>query len=226
MQRQILAILAVVALVGCSSTRNTPCEVLDAQARQGMTQNPYQAVDKTDALTGAALADSDGDATLSNQKVGVDVQSPNQATGAQFSISPLLGENGGAAGVLTQTFPGEKAVLARLESNERASTMIRSRLATDPTLTAEEKAELEARLDRLDAQGDALIERLDAYAAQKIAAAKALVPDLSALRSIVYLITSHQTAGNDVPNITDAQADAIARVAERAVSVSPTAEPE
>lgn len=222
--RPFLIALAICALLfaGCA-TRNTPAECMDANGSAAMQrQGANQTAEKWDALTGAAIADSDGDATNSNQRVAVDVQAPNQANGPNLQIG-LFGDEKQAAQIMTNTLPGESAVLRRLSAVESGAEQIRTRLATDPALTPSEKAELSDRLDRYEVQGDALIARLDAYAAQKFEAARALVPDLSNLRSIVYQVTTHQTAGNETPNITDEQGAAIARVAEAAVTTSQTA---
>lgn len=215
------ALLALFLLGGCSSQRCSPDDLVATQGATAQKMNPNQATSKADVLTGASVADSDGDANLSNQKVGVDVQAPNQATGPNLSIAPLLGDGNQAASILTATSAGEAAVLARLERLEDSSAKIRQRLDDDPVLSQMERAELEARAKGYDAQVDLLIERLDRYAAQKIQAAARLVPDLSNLRTILYQITTHQTAGNEKPQISDAQAEAIARTAEKALEYSP-----
>lgn len=221
-QKLILAAFVVAALAllaGCSSMRCSPDELVASNGNQTQRIAPNQDTSKADVLTGAAVADSGGDANLSNQKVGVDVQSPNQATGATFAFAPLFGD---VAKALTETLPGEAAVLRRLERLEDGEAAIRQRILDDSALlTAAEKAELESRADRYQAQIDLLIERLDRYAAQKIATAQTIAPDLSSLRAVIYQITTNQTAGNEAPQISDAQAEAIARTAERALEYSP-----
>ena len=217
-----IALCAILLVAAGCATRNTPAECMTANgSQQAQRQGANQTAEKWDALTGAAIADSDGDATNSNQRVAVDVQAPNQANGPNLQIG-LFGDEKQAAQIMTQTLPGEAAVLRRLEQVEAGAEQIRTRLATDPALTLTEKSELSDRLDRYEVQGDALIARLDAYAAKKFEAARAVVPDLSNLRTIVYQITTHQTAGNETPNITDEQGAAIAKVAEAAVTTSQT----
>lgn len=218
----------VLALSACAcATRSNPADVVSATGGSNATSGPRSAqeVGKADTFTGAAIADSDGGANLSNQKVGVDVQAPNQATGASFNIAPLAGGNSDAAAkVLASTSPGEAATIRRLGDAEARVERLQERLDGPAALTPEERTRLEGDLKTAEALVDDLTRRLDAYSERKLAAAQALVPSLPQLRSVVYLITSHQTAGNDTPNITDAQAESIARTAEKALSpgVAPT----
>ena len=217
-----LAVLVVASFPACSSCRDKPSELLDTQARNTAGVNPNQDTNKTDLLTGAAVADSDGDANQSNQKVGVDVQSPNQASGATFQFSPLLGGNAeSAANILATTSPGEEATLRTLTRVQDGIESLETRLRDDVALTLPERTELENKLDAVSRKEALLIARLDKYSENKLRAAQALMPDLGALRNIVYQIHSNQTAGNDAPNISDAQAESIARTAEKALEYSP-----
>lgn len=210
--------LLVLALAGCAS-RPDACDVLDANAAQ--VTKPVQSVAKWDALTGAALADSDGDAVQSNQRVAVDVQAPNQSTGGNLAISSLTGGAEAAAKILATTSPAEGAVVRQIAANEEAVADVRLRLS-QPFEDEAARSAVEGREAALVARGDSLLARLDVYAARKFDAAKAFVPDLSGLRTIVYQITTNTVAGSALPNISDAQGAAIAKVAEAAVTTSQT----
>lgn len=216
--RIIAVILLTLLLAACSSTRNKPCEIQDGVARQQTAAvSPNQDTTKWDLLTGAAVADSDGDALQNNTKTGVDVQSPNQATAGtiQFTFLPDVSK------ILATTSPGEQATLDRLAATQRSLAAIEHRLATDATLTPEERAMLEAKVTAANTALDSLTEKLDRYSEEKIKAAMALAPDLSSLKQILFNVQQVTTAGNEQPNISDAQAESIARVAEKAVEVTP-----
>jgi len=219
-----LGLLLAVAIVfgGCAATRSSACDTLATNGEVAQKQAPSQSTAKWDALTGAAIADSDGDAVQSNQRVAVDVQAPNQSTGPNLSISSLTGGAEAAAKILSTTSPGEAAVVARIEANEKNLEAIDARLATDAALLPEERVALTERASSYRAALDPLLARLDVYAKAKFDAAKSFVPDLSGLKTIVYQITTNTVAGSALPNISDAQGAAIAAVAEAAVTTSQT----
>ena len=225
MRFQFLALaLVVLVLGGCQGTRDSGCDVMESAGGVNASMKPTQSTSKWDALTGAALADSDGDAVQSNQRVAVDVQAPNQSTGPQITIAPLVGDAKAAAAILSSTSPAEQAVINRLNANELALAAVNARLETDPALTGAERFALEAKSKAYtDALGP-LLAKLDVYAKRKFDAAAAFVPDLSALSEITYQIVTNTNAGSTAPNISDHAAQAIAKVAEAAVTTSQTAE--
>jgi hypothetical protein len=216
--------LVAVGLMGCQGTRSSGCDTLGAAGDVNASMKPAQSTSKWDALTGAALADSDGDAIQSNQRVAVDVQAPNQSTGPQIQIAPLVGDAKEAARILQFVGPAEQAVMDRLAANEAALIVINMRLATDPALTDAERFSLEAKATVYTEAFDPLLAKLDVYAKQKFDAAAAFVPDLSALSEITYQIITNTNAGSTAPNISDHAATAIAKVAEAAVTTSQTSE--
>lgn len=207
-------------LTSCSATRCKPDEMTDALNRQAGTVASEQRVTKLDLLTGVAIADSDGDALNANTKTGVDVTSPNQATAApvQFSLLPDVSK------ILARTTPGEQATLDRLAATEQILQACETRLATDPTLTPEECAYFDEKIAAAKVDLAALLNRLDAYSKEKMTQAIALAPDLSALTQVLFLVQQVTTAGSEKGQISDAQADSIARVAETAVQVTPVPE--
>ncbi len=216
--------LAAVVLAGCTGTRSNACDTIDKNGGVAARMNPSQSTSKWDALTGAALADSDGDAVQSNQRVAVDVQSPNQSTGPQIQIAPLVGDAKEAAKILVYVGPAEQAVIDRLKANEAALAAVNMRLDTDPALTPTERHALTEKAKAYDDALDPLLVKLDEYAKKKFEAATAFVPDLSSLAEITYQIITNTNAGSTSPNISDHAATAIAKVAEAAVTTSQTAE--
>lgn len=216
---RIAATSLIVVLLAACATRNTPCEIEDATGRMSAaaSTSANQDTKKWDVFTGAAVADSDGDALQNNTKTGVDVQSPTQATAGtiQFTFLPDVSK------ILSTTSPGEQAVLNRIAGTEQSILCIDKRLACDATLTPEEREYLEKKSLDAKTQLASLIDRLDEYSAKKIAAAQSMAPDLGCLRQILFNVQQVTTAGNEMPNISDAQAESIARVAEKGVEVSP-----
>ena len=218
----LVLLFAAVVLAGCTGTRSDACDTIKANGGAANELAPTQATAKWDALTGAALADSDGDAVQSNQRVAVDVQAPNQATGPAIQIAPLVGDAKAAAAILSATSPGEQAVIDRLASNETALAAVNMRLTNDPALTGAERFALEEKAKAYTEALDPLLAKLDVYAKAKFDAARAFVPDLTGLKSIVYNIATNTNAGSTAPNISDPAAAAIAKVAEAAVTTSTT----
>lgn len=216
--RFIAIVICALLIVGCA-TRNTPCEIEDATGRMGQqaTVSPNQDTKKWDVFTGAAVADSDGDALQNNTKTGVDVQSPTQATAGtiQFSFLP------DATKILSHTTPGEAATLRRLESLEQEMAAYADTLANDPTLSSERRLWVENALATTKANYERERDRLDQYSEAKWKKAESFVPDLGALKQILFNVQQVTVAGNEKPNISDAQAESIARVAEKGVESSP-----
>lgn len=228
--RQATGALAAMVLawgmIGCTACRSTPEDIQKGNTNAAATMRPNQDTAKWDTLIGAAVADSDGDSTNSLQKVGVDVQAPAQATGGAIQFPQLFGN--AAAEALAHTSPGEAATLRRLERVQENVRAIETRLADDPTLTPTDRAMLETRLKDATQLEDDLILRLDSYSERKLAAARDLAPNLPSFRQILYFVISNQTAGSEKGQISDAQAESIARVASKAVGLEgdPTAQPE
>lgn len=216
--------LVALVLTGCAGNRDGACDVLNATGGISSKMQPEQTTTKWDALTAATIADSDGDAVTSLQRVAVDVQAPNQATGPIITIAPLVGDSKAAAEILMHVSPAELAIIDRIAANDVALSKIRERLANDPALTADERTALETKAIAYVDALDPLLDRLDGYAETKFNAAKALVPDLSALTDIVYQIVTTTNAGSTAPNISDPASTAIAKVAHAAVTTSTTAD--
>lgn len=216
----LILLLACVVLAGCAGTRDGACDVLNATGGIGSKMQPAQTTSKWDALTAATIADSDGDAVTSLQRVAVDVQAPNQATGPIITIAPLVGDSKAAAEILMHVTPAEQALINRITTNEAALAAITDRLAHDAALTETERMTMSGRAEAYKVALTPLLDRLDGYAEKKFDAAKALVPDLSALTDIVYQIVTTTNAGSTAPNISDPASTAIAKVAHAAVTTS------
>ncbi len=217
--RTVSIAIALLILVGCA-TRNTPCEIEDATARMASSAastSSSQETKKWDVFAGSAVADSDGDALQNNTKTGVDVQSPTSATAGtiQFHLFP------DATKVLEHTTPGEQATLRRLASAETEVAAYKDSLANDPTLTPERRMWIQNELASTKVEIERERERLDKYSEAKWKRMQSMSVDLPALKQILFNVQQVTVAGNEKPNISDAQAESIARVAEKGVESSP-----
>lgn len=218
----IAAIVAALVVAGCA-TREKPSDCLTAagQATSAM-QRPEQTAQNIDTIPGVAIADTSANAISAPQAVGVEVQAQNQNSGPQVSFA--LFDVREAMGMLTHTSPAEAYVVKALDDARAGSAAIARRLDNDPTLTPTDRTALEGRQAALDARVDALLARLDRYAEAKVNAAKAILPDLSALQSIAYNFTDvlNQASGAaEYPHISDDQARAIQAAATVALSSRP-----
>lgn len=209
----IAVILTACAKSNCADVQHgVPAMNESGTNRQSQNQDTA----KSDIQPAVAYSDGSSSAHAANQKVGVDVQSPTQATASPISIEAPFGA-GNVTKILEAKSAGEEATIVAMRRVQDGLTAINVRLGSDVTLTQEERVELSTKAARYEEQERLLTLKLDEYTRNKVELAQRSIPNLPNFRQILYYVIQQTTAGNEKPNISNEQAESIARVAETAV---------
>lgn len=200
--------LALVALflAGCA-TRSTPCDVIRS-AGDSMAQGVDQSNRQFDLVPGVAVADTSANAVAAPTTGAVETQTNNSATSPQLQVHDLFGFERQAANIISSTSPAEAATIRRLAKVEERLSIVEDAIDAG---VAPNLPQLEFQAKALGEERDKLIAALERYAAEKIAAARELAPQISLpnLERIVAFVVNQQQVGTD-KQLTDAQAQATA----------------
>lgn len=201
---QLLALLLAALLCSCCSSTRPDA---DAAVRDGSPGGSGATGSQEQGhlgLGGLAIAE-DGNATGGDTtRLGVDAQHAAHAASNPVTIHSLTGSASAAAKLLTTPTPEELRQGVRAD---RIQAALR-RANEDHTLApADGKAALAARIAQLEGQESLVMARLADIHKDKLTAAEQLVPDLTALEEVWYIIYAPQitTTGRALtPGQTDA----------------------
>lgn len=186
MRTATILCLVLTALVGCRASTGDPQCVMDGAGDAIRSSNELQQT-QAHVAPGTAIS-REGDAVAPSTRLGVDVQGAAQAAPNPVTIASLVG--GSAAKVLSTETPEEKAVgvrLARVQAALKTAEEDRSIAADDAA-----RAVIDARIAGLERTEAEQIERLTAIYTRKWEHAAELVPDVSNLRQVYYMINANQ----------------------------------
>lgn len=201
----LVAVVAIISLAACACSSTRPDATDLGKGAQSASGGGTSSQKQGHLGAGGFAIAEDGNATGgATTRLGVDVQGAANAAANPVQIGPLTGNSAAAADILRTETREEKALGVKLERIQRALQDAETDLATLPE---DRHGAIRVRMGDLEEREDKITARLGELHTAKLDAAKALVPDLSQLRSVWYSIYAPQTTTSGKA-MTDGQTDA------------------